>query len=50
MEAPPYTRVIPLVASNRPTAEAASAYSGRAPGLEPQKTQTRWSGMAVYNK
>src|SRR5207248_3695037 len=38
--APPYTTSRSRAASSRPSAVAPATYSGRAPGLEPQKTRT----------
>src|ERR1700720_3502144 len=39
---PPNTSVTPEFTSSRPSSAATSAYTGRAPELEPQKTQSRW--------
>src|SRR4051812_32601177 len=41
-------RVRPLAASARATARAVSAYSGRAPGLDDRKTQTRRARIPAW--
>ena len=41
---PPVTRPMPRRASSAASPRAASAYSGRTPEAEPQKTQTRFTG------
>jgi hypothetical protein len=45
--APPYTSSMPSVASSVPSSRAAAPYSGRVPGLVPQKTQSRVSSVGM---